>query len=225
MLLDMALDVGDRVCKTVNIRTDSGYVLLCHDNDAQLQSDFEYIIKLQPTMFDVEPEEEERAHPPTAVEAAAAAAAVHTDTENNMDDDQLLSEDRDMAVSMDSSSSTALTGESDEVVEEEEFDEENQQQGRGSIGDDYIKELSSDLMEEQSDMSVDFTGENIDSDGVSLNRELIYEGRDVLTVRSILSRVFAHRAMRVALSTSIKILFLYVIGISIAWTLPFFIKK
>mmetsp|Transcript_3744 Transcript_3744/g.5113 ORF Transcript_3744/g.5113 Transcript_3744/m.5113 type:complete len:186 (+) Transcript_3744:143-700(+) len=54
----MPLDVGDRVSKTVDIRTDSGYVLLCNDNNAQLQSDFEYIIQLQKTMFDVEDEEE-----------------------------------------------------------------------------------------------------------------------------------------------------------------------
>mmetsp|Transcript_8189 Transcript_8189/g.11263 ORF Transcript_8189/g.11263 Transcript_8189/m.11263 type:complete len:218 (+) Transcript_8189:489-1142(+) len=58
VLLDMPLDVGDRVSKTVDIRTDSGYVLLCNDNNAQLQSDFEYIIQLQKTMFDVEDEEE-----------------------------------------------------------------------------------------------------------------------------------------------------------------------
>jgi len=59
VLLDMSLDVGDRVSKTVDIRTDSGYVLLCNDNNAQLQSDFEYIIQLQKTMFDVEDEVDE----------------------------------------------------------------------------------------------------------------------------------------------------------------------
>eukprot|EP01036_Dinobryon_divergens_P023350 gene23350-31686_t len=130
MLIDMPLDVGDTVCKTVNIRTDSGYVLLCHDNDAQLQSDFEYIIKLQPTMFDIEPEPEEE-------EGASSRQ------------------------------------------------QENQQ-----IGDDYIKELSSELVDdanqliEPSDMSVDFIGDNIDSDGVSLNRELIYEEKGVPTMKA-----------------------------------------
>lgn len=60
LLLDMPLDLGDRVCKTVDIRTDSGYVLLCNENDSQLQSDFQYIVQLQESMFEVEDESEER---------------------------------------------------------------------------------------------------------------------------------------------------------------------
>lgn len=220
MLVDMPLDVGDRVCKTVNIRTDSGYVLLCHDNDAQLQSDFEYIIKLQPTMFDVEPEEEEEGRGPSAT-----SATIHTESSADAD---LLSQGASNAV--DNSSSRVLREET-EIEDTNEAHYQEQQQS-GMLGDDYIEELSPDLADDANplleplDMAAQFTGENIDTDGVSLHREVIFEGgKDVTLVRTLLSRALSHRAMRVAFSTSIKLIFLYALGISIAWTLPFLIRK
>ena len=225
MLLDMPLDVGDRVCKTVNIRTDSGYVLLCHDNDAQLQSDFEYIIKLQPTMFDVELEEEEEVQVEVAPSAGSAVstAAIHTESRSD-----LFSGDTFIAV--DNSSSPVIVEETE--IEDSKETLHQEQRGSGMLGDGYITELSPELVNdadpllEPLDTAVHFTGENIDTDGVSLHRELIYEGeKDVTLVRKLLSRALSHRAVRVAFGASIKLIFLYALGISIAWTLPFLIRK
>ena len=219
MLLDMPLDVGDKVCKTVNIRTDSGYVLLCHDNDAQLQSDFEYIIKLQPTMFDVELEEEEE-----EVQVEVAPSAIHTESRSD-----LFSGDTFIAV--DNSSSPVIVEETE--IEDSKEALHQEQRGSGMLGDGgYITELSPDLVNdadpllEPLDTAVHFTGENIDTDGVSLHRELIYEGeKDVTLVRKLLSRALSHKAVQVAFSASIKLIFLYALGISIAYTLPFLIRK
>jgi hypothetical protein len=227
MLLDMPLDVGDKVCKTVNIRTDSGYVLLCHDNDAQLQSDFEYIIKLQPTMFDVEPEEEEgevQVEVAPSAGSAVPTAAIHTESRSD-----LFSGDTFIAV--DNSSSPVIVEETE--IEDSKEALHQEQRGSDMVGDGgYITELSPDLVNdadpllEPLDTAVHFTGENIDTDGVSLHRELIYEGeKDVTLVRKLLSRALSHKAVRVAFSASIKLIFLYALGISIAYTLPFLIRK
>lgn len=223
MLLDMPLDVGDKVCKTVNIRTDSGYVLLCHDNDAQLQSDFEYIIKLQPTMFDVELEEEEVEVAPSAG-SVVSTAAIHTESRSD-----LFSGDTFIAV--DNSSSPVIVEETE--IEDSKEALHQEQRGSGMLGDGgYFTELSPDLVNdadpllEPLDTAVHFTGENIDTDGVSLHRELIYEGeKDVILVRKLLSRALSHKAVQVAFSASIKLIFLYALGISIAYTLPFLIRK
>jgi len=45
--------------KTVDIRTDSGYVLLVHEDPEVLERDYRRILELQRTMFDVEGEEAE----------------------------------------------------------------------------------------------------------------------------------------------------------------------
>lgn len=44
---------GDVLVKTVDIRTDAGYVLLMHENPTVLQADYERILQLQDTLFEV----------------------------------------------------------------------------------------------------------------------------------------------------------------------------
>ena len=51
--LHLEAAVGDAIAKTVDIRTDSGYVLLQHDDDAVVQMDFDRIVQLQHTIYEV----------------------------------------------------------------------------------------------------------------------------------------------------------------------------
>ena len=51
--IELSYSVGDGIVYTRDIRTDSGYVLLCNDSDEQLQEDFRRVVELQYTMFDV----------------------------------------------------------------------------------------------------------------------------------------------------------------------------
>lgn len=44
---------GDVLVKTVDIRTDAGYVLLMHEDPAVLQADYERILQLQDSLFEV----------------------------------------------------------------------------------------------------------------------------------------------------------------------------
>ena len=53
-LLSVESKVGEPIVETVNIRTDSGYVLLENVDPEVLQRDYERIIELQETMFEVE---------------------------------------------------------------------------------------------------------------------------------------------------------------------------
>ena len=53
-LLAIEPKVGEPIVETVNIRTDSGYVLLENIDPEVLQRDYERIIELQETMFEVE---------------------------------------------------------------------------------------------------------------------------------------------------------------------------
>ena len=53
MSLYLEAAVGDTIAKTVDIRTDSGYVLLQHDDDAVVQRDFDRIVELQHTIYEV----------------------------------------------------------------------------------------------------------------------------------------------------------------------------
>jgi len=57
--LEMKLEEGEVLVKTVDIRTDSGYVLLVHEDPEVLERDYRRILELQRTMFDVEGEEAE----------------------------------------------------------------------------------------------------------------------------------------------------------------------
>ena len=57
-LLEVEAKVGDQVVETVNIRTDSGYVLLENVDSEALQEDYNRILVLQETMFEVEIEGE-----------------------------------------------------------------------------------------------------------------------------------------------------------------------
>ena len=52
--LHLEAGVGDPIARTVDIRTDSGYVLLQHADDAVVQADFNRIVKLQHTIFEVQ---------------------------------------------------------------------------------------------------------------------------------------------------------------------------
>ena len=51
--LHLPLSIGDEVEKTVDIRTDCGYVLLINEDPALLESDYRVITALQKTMFEV----------------------------------------------------------------------------------------------------------------------------------------------------------------------------
>lgn len=53
-LLEIEAKVGDQVVETINIRTDSGYVLLENVDSEALQRDYDRILDLQETMFEVE---------------------------------------------------------------------------------------------------------------------------------------------------------------------------
>ena len=53
-LLEIEPKVGGEVVETVNIRTDSGYVLLENVDSEALQRDYDKILELQETMFEVE---------------------------------------------------------------------------------------------------------------------------------------------------------------------------
>lgn len=53
-LLEIEPKVGEEVVETVNIRTDSGYVLLENVDSEALQQDYNRILELQETMFEVD---------------------------------------------------------------------------------------------------------------------------------------------------------------------------
>lgn len=53
-LLEIEPKVGGEVVETVNIRTDSGYVLLENVDSEALQRDYDKILELQETMFEIE---------------------------------------------------------------------------------------------------------------------------------------------------------------------------
>jgi hypothetical protein len=59
-LLEVPLAVGDVLVKTVDIRTDAGYVILMHDDEEVLRADYERIVELQDTIFEVLPTEASR---------------------------------------------------------------------------------------------------------------------------------------------------------------------
>ncbi len=46
--------VKDKLVKTVDIRTDCGYILLAHKDRKVLEDDYETIVNLQPTLFEVQ---------------------------------------------------------------------------------------------------------------------------------------------------------------------------
>ena len=96
LLLDMPLDAGDSVCRTVNIRTDSGYVLLCHDSDAQLQSDFQYITRLQESMFALEPQEppSRPEGPQEKTEQTLGHEQIHEELEKRTEDEEKESQEK-----------------------------------------------------------------------------------------------------------------------------------
>ena len=52
--LHLEAGVGEPIARTVDIRTDSGYALLVHDDDAVVQADFNRIVQLQSSIFDVD---------------------------------------------------------------------------------------------------------------------------------------------------------------------------
>jgi hypothetical protein len=54
ILVDLDVEIGQNIVKTVDIRTDFGYVLLCHEDEEQVSRDFNYIVQLQETMIEVE---------------------------------------------------------------------------------------------------------------------------------------------------------------------------
>ncbi len=54
ILVDLDIEIGQNIVKTVDIRTDFGYVLLCHESEEQVANDFNRIVQLQQTMIEVE---------------------------------------------------------------------------------------------------------------------------------------------------------------------------
>jgi hypothetical protein len=52
-LLHLESEVGGQLAKTVDIRTDCGYVVLISDDPAQLARDFDHIVSLQSSLFEV----------------------------------------------------------------------------------------------------------------------------------------------------------------------------
>ena len=50
----LEIEVGEEAYKTVDIRTDCGYVLLCNENAAIERADYEHILKFQPFMIEVD---------------------------------------------------------------------------------------------------------------------------------------------------------------------------
>ena len=73
-LLEIEAKIGDQVVKTVNIRTDSGYVLLENGDSMALQADYNRILELQKTMFEVEGELEDVLVKPSEVKLVEAPA-------------------------------------------------------------------------------------------------------------------------------------------------------
>jgi predicted ATP-grasp superfamily ATP-dependent carboligase len=53
ILVDIESEVGAKLQKTTDIRTDCGYVLLCHDKEEVVAKDYDTIVKLQETLFEV----------------------------------------------------------------------------------------------------------------------------------------------------------------------------
>lgn len=72
-LLEIEARVGDQVVQTINIRTDSGYVLLENVDSEALQRDYNRILDLQETMFEVEDDGEKSSE---GQQEAATAPAV-----------------------------------------------------------------------------------------------------------------------------------------------------
>jgi len=58
ILVELEFQVGSQINKTVDIRSDCGYVLLAHSDPAVVQEDFQRILKLQQTMIEVDEEEQ-----------------------------------------------------------------------------------------------------------------------------------------------------------------------
>eukprot|EP01041_Mallomonas_annulata_P000835 gene835-1626_t len=46
-------EVGEGICKTVDMRTDCGYVLLSHPDESVVEEDYRRILQLQPFMYEV----------------------------------------------------------------------------------------------------------------------------------------------------------------------------
>lgn len=51
-ILHLPLEVGDPLVKTVDIRTDCGYVVLIHEDEQVIEQDYQMIVELQKTMFE-----------------------------------------------------------------------------------------------------------------------------------------------------------------------------
>jgi hypothetical protein len=48
------LEVGNRIDKTIDIRTDTGWAHLMNDDEQKFKSDYQRLIELMPQMFEVE---------------------------------------------------------------------------------------------------------------------------------------------------------------------------
>lgn len=72
LLVDMDIEVGGDVVRTVDIRTDCGYVLLCHHDPEVVAGDYDHIVSLQSTMIEVEPTS--LPPPPTLGDASTAVS-------------------------------------------------------------------------------------------------------------------------------------------------------
>jgi hypothetical protein len=77
-LLEVPLAVGDVLVKTVDIRTDAGYVILMHDDEEVLRSDYERILELQDTIFEVLPTDAGRGERHAAERADGAPGGADT---------------------------------------------------------------------------------------------------------------------------------------------------
>lgn len=52
--VEVPLNVGDVLVRTVDIRTDAGYVLLAHDDEDVLSADYKRVLELQDSLFEVQ---------------------------------------------------------------------------------------------------------------------------------------------------------------------------
>jgi hypothetical protein len=118
-LLHLESSVGDELVKTVDIRTDCGYVLLVHDDPDVIARDYDHIVSLQSTMFEIEQEEKEEdrevADEPATVDSNESEKAVGggypraSDGDPSVEDETTAIADNITNSSSSSSSSDAYT--------------------------------------------------------------------------------------------------------------------
>ena len=127
--------VGSALVKTVNIRTDSGYVLLENTDPIAIERDYNRILLLQETLFEVEENEVEEEAVQKIVEEVKLVKEMVDD--NDIDDDVVLDVEEELVLDQvenidleaeetedEKSDSDTIVDEITEEVEEEEIEKE-----------------------------------------------------------------------------------------------------